>query len=96
MAWYALYKWFIPWRKTPYINWIIRYKRHLYDEWFDNLPEDEQKAELERQKMIREKRKRDGQNALATLIGMNAILNRYTHDSISSYSDFINDFYSEI
>lgn len=96
MAWYALYKWFIPWRKTPYINWIIWYKRYLYDEWFNSLSEDEQAVELERKKMIMEKRKRDVQNALAALIGMNAILNRYTYDSISSYSDFINDFYSEI
>lgn len=96
MAWYALYKWFIPWRKTSYTNWIIWYKRYLYDEWFNSLSEDEQAVELERKKMIMEKRKRDVQNALAALIGMNAILNRYTHDSISSYSDFINDFYSEI
>lgn len=96
MAWYALYKWFISWRKTPYINWISWYKQHLYDEWFNSLSEVGQKEELERQKMIREKRKRDGQNALAALVGMNAILNRYTHDSISSYSDFINGFYSEV
>lgn len=96
MAWYSLYKWFIPWKKTPYINWISWYKRYLYDEWFNSLSTDGQKAELERKKMIKEKRKRDGQNDLVALIGMNAILNRYTHDSISSYSDFINDFYSEI
>lgn len=93
MAWYALYKWFIPWRKTPYINWIIWYKRHLYDEWFDNLPGDEQKAELERQKMIREKRKRDGEILLSRLMMMRSILNEYTHGKVGMYSDFINDIY---
>ena len=40
MAWYALYKWFIPWRKTPYVNYISWYKKYLYDEWFKSLSEE--------------------------------------------------------
>lgn len=54
MAWYALYKWFIPWRKIPYTNWIKWYRKHLYSEWFKSLTDVEQKTELERQQKIRE------------------------------------------
>lgn len=46
---HALYKWFIPWRKTSYTNWINWYKRHLYDEWSNSLSEDGKKVELDRQ-----------------------------------------------
>ena len=59
MAWYALYKWFIPWRKTPYINMISMYKRYLYDEWFNSLSEEDQIKVKEIEKRSEEKRKRD-------------------------------------
>ncbi len=48
MAWYALYNWFIRFRKIPYTNWINWYRHHLYNEWFKMLSEEEQKVELER------------------------------------------------
>ena len=58
MAWYALYKWFIPWRKTPYMNYISWYKKYLYDEWFKSLSEEEKKAELDRIQRIKEREKK--------------------------------------
>lgn len=45
MAWYVLYKWFIPWMKTPYTNMISMYKQYLYDEWYNSLT-DEQKIKV--------------------------------------------------
>lgn len=91
MAWYALYKWFIPWRKTPYINWINWYKRHLYDEWFSHLSEYEQKAELERQQRIKEKRKHDGAIALARLEMIFSVMNEATHGKIDEYMRIARD-----
>lgn len=41
MAWYALCKWFIPWRKTPYQDMISCFKKFLYDEWFESLSNEE-------------------------------------------------------
>ena len=63
MAWYALYKWFIPWRKTPYMNYISWYKKYLYDEWFKSLSEEEKKAELDRIQRIKEREKKRTETA---------------------------------
>jgi len=41
MAWHALYKWFIPWRKIQYVNRISEYKVLLYDNWFNSLSEED-------------------------------------------------------
>lgn len=67
MAWYALYKWFIPWRKTPYVDYIRWYKQYLYDEWFTSLSEEERKEELKRIEEIKEKRELRAKMALKTL-----------------------------
>ncbi len=85
MAWYTLYKWFISWRKTPYINWIKWYKRYLYDEWFCSLSEENQKAELKRQQRVKEKRKHDGEMALARLGMMFNMINEVTGRSMYDY-----------
>lgn len=53
MAWYALYKWFAPFRKTPYTDWNVWYSNKLYNDWFQSLTSDEQ----EKIKTIRERRK---------------------------------------
>lgn len=53
MAWYALYKWFSPWRKKPYTNYILWYSAKLYEEWFKLLPKEEQTKLLERKKRER-------------------------------------------
>lgn len=49
MAWYALYKWFIPWRKTPYTNWVDWYSNKLYNEWWNSLPKERREYLLKRQ-----------------------------------------------
>ncbi len=67
MAWYALYKWFIPWRKTPYVNYISWYKKYLYDEWFKSLSEEEKKAELDRIQRIKEREKKRTETALKAI-----------------------------
>lgn len=87
MAWYALYKWFIPWRETPYTNWVDWYRRHLYEGWFNSLPEDGQKAELGRQQRIKEKRKRDGETALARLGWLYSFMNGATHGRMYDYME---------
>lgn len=67
MVWYALYKWFIPWRKTPYMNYISWYKQILYDEWFESLPEEEKKDELDRIQRIKEREKHRMEMAFKTI-----------------------------
>ena len=57
MAWYALYKWFSPWRKTPYSNYVDWYKKYLHRVWFQSLTEEEKKAYLDEQEEARRKRR---------------------------------------
>ena len=45
MAWYSLYKWFVSFRKLPYVNIINWYRQFLYEGWFNSLTEEEQKKE---------------------------------------------------
>lgn len=87
MAWYALYKWFIPWRKTPYTNWIKWYKRYLYSEWFKNLSKEEQKVELERKQKIMEERKHNTEVALAKLGWLYSFMNEVTHGRMDEYME---------
>jgi len=87
MAWHALYKWFIRFRKIPYTNWVNWYRHHLYVEWFKTLSEEEQKVELERQRMIKEKRKQDREKALARLGMMFNVMNEFTHGRMYDYME---------
>ena len=57
MAWYSLYKWFSPWRKTPYSNYVDWYKKHLHRVWFENLSNEEQNEYLKKQEELRRKRR---------------------------------------
>ena len=82
-----LYKWFIQFRKSSYINWVNRYKRYLYDEWFNGLSDKEQNSELERQQKIKEKRKRDGEMTLARLGALYNMMNNVTHGRMGEYME---------
>lgn len=57
MAWYALYKWFRPFRRAPYYNFVVLYKTYLYDEWFKSLTDVEQEQERLRSAMAEARRK---------------------------------------
>ena len=65
MAWYSLYKWFISFRKLPYVNIINWYRRFLYEEWFNSLTEEEQ--EKEKAKYVELVAKLDAYSPLKTL-----------------------------
>ena len=76
MCWYALYKWFIQFRRIPYINYINWYRKFLYEEWFRSLSNKEQEAELIRQQELKEKKKKDSEMVLARLWLMHDMLDR--------------------
>ncbi len=67
MAWYSLYKWFISFRKLPYVNIINWYRRFLYEEWFNSLTEEEQEKEKARIKGLKEKEMAGLQRTCLTL-----------------------------
>ena len=87
MAWWALYKWFRPFRKIPYINWIQWYCGYLYDVWFESLSDDEKKLELDRIRKRKEKRKRESEQALMSFDMMFNVLNNATHGHMEYLMD---------
>ena len=70
MAWYSLYLWFQPWRKTYYTNYIEWYKKELHRIWFESLSEEDQQKYLQRQEEL----KRERQLALRRLLMMPAMV----------------------
>lgn len=91
MGWYALYKWFKPWRKTSYRNMISWYKRFLYDEWFESLSEDDKQKEIKRIDAIEARRKRDGQEALEHIGQLYSTINRWSGGRMGEYTQILND-----
>jgi len=75
MAWYALWKWFIPWRKIRYTNWQRFYKNYLYDEWFNSLSDEDKDKENRRILYDKMKRTRDIEISLLRLKAMTDTLN---------------------
>lgn len=76
MAWWALYKWFRPWRKTPYINYIQVYRKKLFDEWYESLTEEEKEIY---QKNLKAKKERDRKHTMQLLNLLYAYPSLYEH-----------------
>lgn len=94
MAWRSLYLWFQTFRKSYHPDVIAIYKNYLYDEWFNSLSEDEQNEEIKRQKRLKEKRIREGEEALKRLRYMTAKIREINRRiGYNYYSDFL-DFWS--
>ena len=60
MAWYSLYKWFVSFRKLPYVDIIVWYRQFLYTE-------EEQEKEKARIKGLKEKEMAGLQRACSAL-----------------------------
>lgn len=93
MAWWSLYKWFIQFKKTSYVNYISWYKRHLYNEWFNNLSTEEQDEEQKRIQKAKEKRERETQRALENLGLMYQMMDRLSGgrmDEITQVARMVN------
>ena len=73
MAWYALYKWFSPWRTIHYSNYIEWYKRYLHREWLLSLTPEEKEENYKKQEEARRKRRM----ALNQLMMMPMLLSNY-------------------
>lgn len=67
MAWYSLYKWFRSFRKIPYTDCIAWYRNHLYEEWFCDLTEEEQRKEELKIRKLKEKEDAGFQQSLLAL-----------------------------
>ena len=93
MAWYALYKWFRPWRKAPYVNRIQQYKELLERQWYESLSPVEQMRYMKK----KEESRRDARSALMFMLAFNAAcrLGRERPMHISKDSYFIDDFDEE-
>lgn len=86
MAWYALWKWFIQFRKRPYTNWVVWYSNKLYDEWFDSLTEEQQKKIIEYRRKKEAAQHKRAQQSLAMMSAMCAMLDKRSNGALSAYS----------
>lgn len=68
MAWYALCLWFRQFRKSMYpFNANSYYRKYLYDEWYNNLT-DEQRARVDqRNEELRKKEELEHQQRMLIL-----------------------------
>lgn len=84
MAWYAELK-RRKWYCINGIDMVQIYRKKLYDNWYNSLT-DEQKQRLEEYKKVEaEKRKREGEKALARFCMMLDTMDRVTHGRMSEY-----------
>lgn len=86
MAWFAELK-RRKWYCINGVDMIQIYRKKLYDDWYNSLT-DEQKQQLEEYRKAKaEKRKRDGEMALARLGMMFDTMNRLTHGRMHDYME---------
>lgn len=93
MAWYALYKWFRSWRKTPYVNRIQQYKELQKQQEFESMSPVEQMRYMKKQ----EESHRNARLAICAMLAFNAAcrLGRERPMHISKGNYFIDDLYEE-
>lgn len=70
IGWYALYKWFRPWRKVPYVDYVRWYNDLLELQWLATLTP-------EQRKRYEEKKERERKEALFPLLFMKAFVDAY-------------------
>lgn len=87
MAWYALYKWFVPWRKIKYTNRIMWYRNYLYNEWFNSLSDERKQIVIKRI----EARKREHEQRFNAFNGLLWSMDQYTGGKISEHMKVIHD-----
>lgn len=81
MAFWALYKWFAPWRKRSFTNYINWYRGKLYNDWYNSLSEEDQKLVDE---MIEEDKRKERKKLQASIQGINYIMN-YIYQRTDGY-----------
>lgn len=85
MAWYALYKWFRSFRKTPYVDMIQAYRKQLYDEWYNSLT-DEQRDHYD--EMLRRQREQDKASLDRSFVAMGNIFSHmYNRSHLPTMQD---------
>ena len=88
MTWRSLQLWFLRFRKSYYPDVVVIYKNYLYDKWFNSLSEEEQKTEIERQRRLKEKRKRDGERAMMQFLYLESEIRRIASRNLNDVSYF--------
>ena len=73
MAWYAELK-RRKWYCIRAVDMIRVYKKHLYDEWYNSLTEEEKLRLEEYRKKEKERKEREAQEALYKLAYMTALI----------------------
>ena len=86
MAWYAELK-RRKWDCINGVDMIRLYRKKLYDDWYNSLKKKQKQRLEEYRKEKAEKRKRDGEIALARLGIMFNAMNKVTHGGMYDYME---------
>lgn len=87
MAWYALYKWFIQFRKKPYTNWVDWYSDKLYDEWYKSLSDEQKHIIQENRRKRKEAEQRRHELAMQAAFNIANEINDKSHGALGYYMD---------
>ena len=87
MAWIALQNWFLKFRKTPYVDMVLKYRIFLYDSWFDSLSKEEQQKEIERIFIAKQKKEQRLSDSITRFNAIGQVLDNLTNGNFSRYND---------